>query len=66
MTLSENSTTEFKQKYTSNINKTVIPFANTNDGTAYVGSVDDIDGIMLKPGNSIFRLTFFSSARQRS
>jgi len=61
MTLFENITTEFKQEYTADINKTVIAFANTNGGTVYIGITDDggivgvgdIDSTMLKVGNSI-------------
>jgi len=61
MTLFENITTEFKQEYTADINKTVIAFANTNGGTVYIGITDDggivgvgdIDSTMLKAGNSI-------------
>lgn len=61
MPYSENTTTEFKREYTSDINKSVIAFANTNGGTLYIGiensghaiGIKNVDGTMLKISNSI-------------
>jgi len=59
--IQESSVLEFKRDYTSDINKTVIAFANTNGGTICVGiedsgvvvGVSDVDNTMLKISNSI-------------
>jgi len=59
--LSETATIEFKREFTSDINKTLIAFANTNGGTLYIGVEDDgsirgvtnTDAEMLKISNSI-------------
>ena len=61
MLLSESLTTEFKREYTSDINKTIVAFANTDGGVVYIGvtddgnvvGVNDIDETMLKLSNSI-------------
>jgi ATP-dependent DNA helicase RecG len=61
MSLVENATTEFKREYISDINKTVIAFANTSGGTLYIGvdndgsafGVADIEDTMLKVSNTI-------------
>ena len=61
MLLKENATTELKREYTSDINKSVIAFANTNGGALYIGvandgsvkGVDELDSTMLKVSNSI-------------
>ena len=61
MIFSENAATEFKREFTSNINKTVVAFANTCGGTLYIGIDDDgsaigvsnIDTEMLKVCNTI-------------
>ena len=61
MLYSENSTAEFKQEYTPNINKSVIAFANTNGGTIWVGIANDgnvtgvanVDETLLRLSNSI-------------
>ena len=61
MFLSETGTTEFKREYTTDINKAVIAFANTNGGTLYIGidnngsviGVTNVDTEMLKVSNSI-------------
>jgi ATP-dependent DNA helicase RecG len=37
----ENITTEFKRKYTEEIKKTLVAFANTEGGTLYIGINDD-------------------------
>jgi len=37
----ENLTTEFKRKYTDEIKKTIVAFANTEGGTLYIGVNDD-------------------------
>ena len=61
--LKENATTEFKREYTSDINKTVIAFANTNGSTLYIGISNDgqvygvadadIDAEMLRVSNTV-------------
>jgi len=56
--LNEGTTIEFKRKFTSAINKTIIVFANTKGGTLYtradsVAGVDDIDGTLLKITNTV-------------
>ena len=61
MILNENTVTEFKRDYTTDINKTVVAFANTNGGTLYIGVSDngeiygvaDIDAVLLRLGNAI-------------
>ena len=53
--------TEFKRKYTTDLIKTIIAFANINGGTLYIGisndgsifGVADIDDEMLKVSNII-------------
>jgi len=59
--MNENETTEFKQEFVSDINKTIVAYANTKGGTLYVGITDDgkvcgikdIDTEMLKVSNTI-------------
>lgn len=61
MTYSENITTELKREYTPNIIKTVIAFANTNNGKIYIGieddgsvvGVDNADEVMLQVTNAV-------------
>jgi len=61
MLLIETATIELKREFTSDINKTVIAFANTNGGTLYIGvendgsirGVSNTDTEMLKISNSI-------------
>ena len=61
MFISETTTIEFKREFTSDINKTVVAFANTSGGTLYVGidndgsviGLTDTDAEMLKISNSI-------------
>lgn len=38
---SESTSVEFKREYVSDINKTIIAFANTHGGTIYIGVADD-------------------------
>ena len=61
MSLLETATTELKREFTSDVNKAVIAFANTNGGALYIGvdndggviGVTDIDAEMLRVSNSI-------------
>lgn len=61
MNISENLTTEFKIKYTDEIKKTVVAFANTAGGRIYIGisddggvlGVEDTDEIMLQVSNAV-------------
>jgi len=61
MSLSESTTLEFKREYTSEINKSVVAFANTNGGTLYIGIADDgsiagvqnVDSVLLTVSNSV-------------
>ena len=61
MNLSESLTTEFKEKYTDEIKKTVVAFANTAGGKIYIGisdsgaavGVENVDEVMLQVSNSI-------------
>ena len=61
MSLSESATIELKREYTTDINKAVIAFANTNGGILYIGvdndgsvvGVPNADAEMLKTSNSI-------------
>lgn len=57
----ENQTTEFKREYVDDFIKTVIAFANCNEGKIYIGiedsgkvcGIENIDGQMLKISNAI-------------
>ena len=59
--ISESTVLEFKREYTSDVNKTVVAFANTNGGMVCIGIADDGsvagvtdgDDTMLKVSNSI-------------
>lgn len=59
--MTEGITTEFKRKYTEDIKKTVIAFANTRGGEILIGVEDDgtvlgvadVDGTMLKVTNAL-------------
>ena len=61
MSFSESTTIELKREYTTDINKTVIAFANTNGGVLYIGVDNDgsVFGVIgtdieiLKVSNSI-------------
>ena len=61
MSISETATIELKREYTSDINKTVVAFANTSGGALYIGvdndgsvvGVTNTDAEMLKISNSI-------------
>ena len=61
MNLSESLTIEFKEKYTDEIKKTVVAFANTAGGSIYIGISDDgnvvgvenADEVMLQASNSV-------------
>jgi len=61
LSLSESATIELKREYTTDINKAVIAFANTNGGILYIGvdndgsvvGVPNADAEMLKTSNSI-------------
>ena len=61
MVLTENAITEYKREYTSDINKSIVAFANTNGGTLYIGvsndgnvyGLEDIDETMLQVSNTI-------------
>jgi len=61
MKFTEGQTIELKREYTDDIKKSVVAFANTNDGAIYLGiedsgnivGVSDGDGTMLKVSNTI-------------
>ena len=54
----ENLNTEFKREYTEEVKKTIVAFANTSGGTAYIG-IDD-DGTVVgvdKPDDTMLQVT---------
>lgn len=61
MKLKEGIEVELKEKFTPELKKEVVAFANTNDGTIYIGITDkgdvigvkSLDETMLQAGNSI-------------
>lgn len=53
MNLSESLTIEFKEKYTDEIKKTVVAFANTAGGIIYIGISDDGDAVGVKNADEI-------------
>lgn len=61
MKLKEGIEIELKEKFTPELKKEVVAFANTNDGTIYIGITDkgdvigvkNLDETMLQAGNSI-------------
>lgn len=61
MKLKEGIHIELKEEFTSDLKKEVVAFANTNDGSIYIGindngdiiGVKNLDEVMLQAGNSI-------------